>query len=204
MSPIRAVIFDLGNVLVFHENERVYERFAARTGIPVSEVRRLLTGWQLFEGTNRGQLNGDGIRREVCRLLGVEIPRQEFEQIWSCHFTVNTSMIPAIESLLGQVALVLLSNTNALHTAYLRPLLPVLELFDALLFSNEVHLVKPEPAFFELALTRARVRPSEAVFFDDLERYVQAARDIGIHAFVFTDTTSCVADLRRLGVTVAG
>ena len=200
MGGIEAVIFDLGNVLVFHDNDYLYRRLGERAGLSGEAVAEALADRRLFDGTNRGTLDAAGIHREVCRTLGLTVGFDEFTALWSCHFTVNAPIQPLVEGLVGRVKLVLLSNTNVLHTAYLRPRLPVLDRFDHLLFSHDLCLVKPEPAFFQAALARAGVAPQAAAFFDDIPGFVAAARAFGIHGYVFRDTHEFAGHLRELGL----
>jgi FMN phosphatase YigB (HAD superfamily) len=200
VGDVEAVIFDLGNVLVFHDNALLYRRLGERAGISGAQVAAVLADHTLFEGTNRGRLDAEGIRREVCRALGIDLGMEEFAPLWSCHFAINDAVLPLVEGLVGRVKLLLLSNTNALHTAYLRPRLPVLERFDHLLFSSEVGLIKPEPAFYQEALTRARVAATGAAFFDDHPPFVEAARTLGIRGYVFRDTDEFTGHLRQLGL----
>ena len=197
MPPPRALILDLGNVLVFHDNARLFLRLGQRAGLPPQEVAQRLTGWT---AANRGLLDAEGIRRDVCGALGVELPMEEFAPLWSSHFTVHEAVLPRVEGLVGRVKLVLLSNTNALHVAYLRPQLPVLQRFDAVLMSCEVGHVKPEPAFYQLALERAGCAPHEAAFFDDLPEFVEAANALGILGHLFTDAPTFDAQLKALGL----
>ncbi len=200
MGGVEAVIFDLGNVLVFHDNALMYRCLGERASLSGEAVGRALAARELFEGTNRGRLDAAAIHREVCRTLGLDLEMDEFAALWSCHFTVNEAVLPLVEGLAGRVKLVLLSNTNALHTAYLRPRLALLERFDHLLFSNEVGLIKPEAAFFREALTRAGVAPEAAAFFDDHPPFVEAARGLGIRAYLFRDTDEFAGHLRELGL----
>lgn len=197
--PPRAVILDLGNVLVFHDNALLFRRLGARAGLPPEEAARRLTGAG-WTAANRGLLDAEGIRRDVCGALGVELPMEEFAPLWSSHFTVHDAVLPRVEGLVGRVKLVLLSNTNPLHVAWLRPRLPLLERFDAVLMSCEVGHVKPEPAFFRLALERAGCEPQEAVFFDDLPEFVEAANAVGIRGQLFTDAPAFDAQLKALGL----
>ncbi|MDC0710461.1 HAD family phosphatase [Stigmatella sp. ncwal1] len=199
MAPPRALLFDLGNVLVFHDNGLLFQRLGARAGLPPQEVAQRLTGAG-WTAANRGQLNAEGIRRDVCGALGVELPMEEFAPLWSCHFTVHEAVLPRVEALEGRVKRVLVSNTNVLHVASLRPRLPLLQRFDALLMSCEVGLIKPEPAFFQLALERAGCAPEEAAFFDDLPEYVEAANALGIRGHLFTDAPTFDAQLKALGL----
>lgn len=199
MPPPRTIILDLGNVLVFHDNALLFLRLGQRAGLQPQEVAQRLTGAG-WTAANRGLLDAEGIRRDVCRALGVELPMEEFAPLWSSHFTVHTAVLPRVESLVGRVKLLLLSNTNALHVAYLRPQLPLLQRFDAVLMSCEVGHVKPEPAFYRLALERAGCAPHEAAFFDDLPEFVEAANALGIRGHLFTDAPGFDAQLRALGL----
>ncbi|MDY7232199.1 HAD family hydrolase [Hyalangium rubrum] len=199
MTPPRVLIFDLGNVLVFHDNAKLFAGLGARAGLSGTEVGQRLAGAG-WTAANRGQLDAEGIRRDVCKTLGVELPMEEFAPLWSCHFTLHEAVLPKVAALEGRVKRVLLSNTNALHVAYVRPKLPLLERFDAVLMSCEVGHVKPEPAFFQLALERAGCAPHEAAFFDDLPEFVEAANALGIRGQLFTDAPHFDAQLKALGL----
>jgi glucose-1-phosphatase len=200
MSPaVKAVLLDLGNVLVFHDNALLFSRLAARAGLAPEEAARRLTGAG-WTAANRGLLDAEGIRKDVCGALGVDLPMAEFAPLWSSHFTVHDAVLPRVEGLVGRVRLVLVSNTNALHVAYLRPRLPLLERFDALVMSCEVGHVKPEPAIYQRALERAGCRPDEAAFFDDLPEFVHAASALGLRGHVFTDAPAFDTQLKALGL----
>lgn len=199
MTPPRAIILDLGNVLVFHDNARLFLRLGQRVGLSGPEVAQRLTGAG-WTAANRGLLDAEGIRRDVCTSLGVEVPMEEFFPLWNCHFTVHEAVLPRVEGLVGRVKLALLSNTNKLHMAYLRPLLPLLERFDAVLLSCEEGHVKPEPTFYQRALERLGCAPHEAAFFDDLPEFVEAANALGIRGHVFTDAPAFDTQLKALGL----
>jgi putative hydrolase of the HAD superfamily len=193
------VLLDLGNVLVFHDNSLLFRRLGARAGLSPAEAERRLsgTGWT---AANRGLLGAEGIRRDVCGALGVDLPAEEFNALWSSHFTVHEAVLPRVEGLVGRVKLGLLSNTNVLHVAFLRPRLPVLERFDQVLLSCEVGLVKPEPAFYQEAVRRLGCAPEEVAFFDDVPEYVQAASALGIRGHLFTTAEAFDAQLKALGL----
>ena len=199
---VDAVILDLGNVLVFHDNALLLRRLAARAGTGGEAEHRLsdaLSG-PLAEAINRGELDGEGIRRQVCRILGSDIPADEFFNLWSSHFRPNEAIFPRVEVLSGQLPLVLLSNTNALHWEFLRPRLPALARFRGLVLSHEVGAAKPEPAIYLRAAEVAGVPPGRAAFFDDVPAYVDAANALGFRGHVFTDVTQFEEQLRALGL----
>jgi epoxide hydrolase-like predicted phosphatase len=75
-----------------------------------------------------------------------------------------------------------LSNANALHWGRYAEALD--EHFDVVLASHLVGVLKPDAACFERALAACDASPEDVVFFDDSEANVEAARAIGMHAFL--------------------
>ena len=57
--------------------------------------------------------------------------------------------------------------------------------FEVLIFSQEVHLVKPGKEIYQLAIKKTNIKPSEILFIDDKESNVNAAKELGINGFVF-------------------
>jgi len=69
-----------------------------------------------------------------------------------------------------------------------RSQLPIDELFDTIVDSSHEGVRKPNPAIYHLALERLSVAdPARAVFLDDFEGNVIAARDLGMHGIVVRD-----------------
>jgi haloacid dehalogenase superfamily, subfamily IA, variant 3 with third motif having DD or ED len=87
-----------------------------------------------------------------------------------------------------------------MHWRFVRPLIPQFDRFDGLILSCELHLAKPDPEIFQVALARARVRAQDAAYFDDVPAFVKAASALGIHARVFTGAPAFRAQLAELGI----
>jgi epoxide hydrolase-like predicted phosphatase len=81
-----------------------------------------------------------------------------------------------------------------------RSLIPVDELFEAVIDSSAVGLRKPDPAIYQLALERMSVsRPETTAFLDDFEPNVGAARALGMHGvLVGDDIAPALAELDRI------
>jgi putative hydrolase of the HAD superfamily len=200
VPDLRAVLLDLGNVLAFHDDALLFARFGARAGLSGAVARERLL--PLYPDVMTGALAGDDLRERVNAALDLQLDEPELAALWSCHFRLHDEVLPLVEGLLGRVALVLVSNTNARHVAHLRPRLPILERFDALVLSHELRVAKPDPGIFLEALRRAGVAPAQAAFFDDVPAYVDAAAALGIHGRVFTDAPAFARQLAELGLAV--
>lgn len=196
-----AVILDLGNVLAFHDNELLFLQLGEAYGREPTQLQAELDQG-LWDAVNTGHLPGDALRRELNARLGRTVDRADFEARWSCHFTINTPMVKAVEALVGKTTLVLLSNTHDLHMTYLRPRLPVLERFGGLVLSCGIGLRKPDLDIFRYAAQVAGAAPSRCVFFDDIERYAKSATAAGLHGRVFTSVDRFHLELRELGLDV--
>jgi FMN phosphatase YigB (HAD superfamily) len=199
MTPVRVVLLDLGNVLVFHDNALLIRRIAERGGISSAEVEQTLTQ-PLWDELIRGRVGPEALRSLLSRLVRAELSAAEARDLWSSHFTLNTGVFPYVEPLLGRVKVLLLSNTNAVHMSWIRPRLPLLDRFDGLVLSHEVGMAKPEPGIYREALRRAGVSAAEACFFDDIVEYVDAARALGIRGEVFTTVDAFRRQLAALGL----
>lgn len=199
MQRIEAVLFDLGNVLAFHDNALLFRRFAQAAKLAPEEAARRFDP-ALWQQVNLGAVGGEALRLEVNDRLGLALSPDEFFALWNCHFTVNQAILPHVDALAGRVKRLLLSNTNALHFDFLKPRLPVLARFDGLLLSHELHLAKPDEAIFRAALAAAGTAPEATAYFDDLPEYVEAARRLGIRALVFGETSAFPAQLKSLGL----
>lgn len=183
MPAIDAVILDLGNVLVLHDNALLFRNLGAQFGRSAQEAAAVVE--PLWERINRGTLAGDALIDTVARGLGGPIDRDRFVELWNSHFTPHLPMLGVVDSLIGRTRLVLLSNTNALHFDWIRARVPLLDAFDALVVSHETGLAKPDRAIFERAVACAGTTADRTVFFDDLEPYVVAARGAGLQAHLF-------------------
>jgi 2-haloacid dehalogenase len=75
--------------------------------------------------------------------------------------------------------------------------------FRGILVSGEVGLIKPDPRIFELLIERFAIDPRRAVYIDDVEANVIAARPFGIHAIHFTTPAALRSELAALGLLTA-
>ena len=102
------------------------------------------------------------------------------------------------------VAVYALSNWSAETFPDARERFPFLDLFDGIVISGDVGVVKPEARIFEHLVRRYGIDPAEAVFIDDQPANVEAAERLGFVAIRFQDAPGLRRELERLGLVPRG
>ena len=74
------------------------------------------------------------------------------------------------------------------------------DIFDAIFASNKIGLAKPHPDFYRYILDKEGIKPEDAIFVDDFEENVAAAKKLGITSILFTDSKSLRQEIKGLKV----
>lgn len=68
--------------------------------------------------------------------------------------------------------------------------------------SAHIGLMKPNKEIFDYAIQKNNLLPHETLFIDDHLPNTTAASAFGLHTILFSDATSCLNELGRLGVNI--
>ncbi|MEP6715292.1 MAG: HAD family phosphatase [Terriglobia bacterium] len=198
---IKAIIFDLGRVIVPFDYRRGYALLEARCGIPAAEIPGRIAPTGLVERFECGQIEPRDFVEQLSGQLGLKTGYDDFCQIWSSIFLPETLISEELlKGLARSYRLVLLSNTNAIHFEMIRSNYPLLRHFHALILSYEVGAMKPAPVMYRKAIEAAGCRAEECFFTDDIAAYVKGATEQGIDAVQFRSAAQIEEELRRRGV----
>jgi putative hydrolase of the HAD superfamily len=141
----------------------------------------------------------DGYWLEIGPSLGLSSPDQihAFRERYFADETIDGGVLDLLHKLHGRYKLAVLSNAPPRLTQWLENW-GILDLFDVVVCSGDVGLVKPDPAIFRLTLARLEVAPDEAIFIDDSPGHVAAACALGLQGIHFTTAEALAGDLDRL------
>ncbi len=201
-SPPKALIFDLGGVIVPLKFQHAYARMAPLCGCEPEEIPKRIASTDLVRRFETGRIEPEPFARELLEAIGAPpMSYAEFQDVWCWIFGPETILRePFFRALRERHRLVLLSNTNALHYEILAARHPLLGLFDETVLSYEVGAMKPSPEIYRAAIERAGCAPHECFFTDDVLPYVEGARAAGIDAVQFTSPAQLETELRARGV----
>ena len=177
-GPLRDVIFDIGNVLLFFDF-RIFARKIAPDCLYDAEELLARLEQPVWEMEARGLRPAEFFRLAAGQ-IGYQGGAGEFVAAWQEIFEPNEALIRFAERLKEQGhRLFLLSNTNPWHAEYFLARYPVFELFDDHVFSHEEVCAKPEPRIYQIATERFGVNPAETIYIDDRLENVEAGRSAG-------------------------
>lgn len=201
---IKAVIFDLGNTIIPFDFARSYARMTALCGHDTPEIRRRIGATDLVVRLESGQIDPEDFIRQISALLEIEISFDEFLDLWGSIFERETLIPDSLPATLREngYRLVVLSNTNDLHMRFIRERYPILRHFHSLVLSHEVGAQKPSPKIYAEAIRQAGCLPGECFFTDDIEQYVEGAKQAGIDAVQFKKYEQLREELLARGVRI--
>ncbi len=122
----------------------------------------------------------------------------DLEDLNSGELAKNTALIDYISELKPRFHIGLLSNISSDWIT--RKLLSPTEaaLFDEMVLSYQIGMIKPDPRVYELVCERLGVELSEAIMIDDRADYVAAAKAIGLQGITYTDFVNMKLELQTL------
>lgn len=199
---IRAVISDLGRVVLWFDNDIFLRKLAERSAKPFEDVKTAVHGdLELIRRFDGGVLTPEQFCAQVNRAIGANVPFDEFYETYKDIFSLNTPVVNVLARVKSAgFPTVLLSNVDPVRFAFIRGRYPEILFFDAYVLSYELRLLKPDPAIYLEAARRAGVPPEECVLIDDMERNVRGAEAAGLRGILYTPETDLEAELRALGL----
>jgi len=195
----RAVIFDVGRVIIRVDLSRPFKQLGEHDGLSHEEVLQELERDPRWPDWQEGRIGPRDWHAHLSKKLRFSYGFEEFCAIWNGVLDPGTILPDALfERLAQQCGIALLSNTDPLHVAHIEANFPFVRHFRARVYSCRVGSSKPSPAIYHRALREVGAMPDEALFIDDLRENASAAARLGIHAFQFTSADELLAEFSRL------
>ncbi len=196
---IRAVVFDIGGVLVIAPDLGAGRRWEDRLGWPAGELEQRMRA--VWRGGSIGAITLDDVHQAIRERLGLDEQQlAEFmADLWHEYLgTANTEIIEFARQLRPRFRTGILSNSFVGAREQERAAYGFEDLVDELVYSHEAGMSKPDPGIYALACARLDVRPEEMAFLDDTEVCVAGAREAGIHAVHYRNNTQAIEEIEKL------
>lgn len=194
----KAIIFDIGNVVLEWQPEHILRSVFSVANLPLLLEQTFLSPeWLAYD---QGLISTKDLKEQLADKL-------------ECSNT-------AIEALLQSVVVALrpfpemielLSRLKGLgYTIYALSNMPqdiflslfeqhkFWSLFDDIVISSQIKLIKPDPAIFEFVLSKHRLKANECIFLDDSAANIATANDMGFATIKVINFQQAIDDLNEL------
>ena len=177
---VKAVVFDLGKVLVDFDYGIAARKLAENSGKYTDEIKTVIDQSPLLFRYESAQMTTPQFFDEVRQRIGFQGGFGEFAAAFADIFTEIPEMTRLHAALRARgLSTFVLSNTNEIAVAHVRRNFPFFARFTDYVLSFEHGVLKPEPRIYEIAEEKSGVQGGEILFLDDKPENVAAAAQRG-------------------------
>jgi glucose-1-phosphatase len=203
-GELRAILFDLGGVVIDIDFKRAFQIWAARASCDAAELEQRFTFDEAYEQHETGDLHSSGYFNALRETLNVSLSEDDLVVGWN---DIYLGIIPGMVKLLAGASqrfpLYAFTNSNPTHqSVWSVRFAAELSIFKTIYVSSELGVRKPDPRSFSLVADRMGVRASEVLFFDDSLENVDGAVSAGMRGVVVESTKDVTVALSRFGLEV--
>ena len=200
-AGIKNIIFDVGDVLIDFR----YEEYMRDLGFSEDVIRLFVENMILSEHWHQldlGEMDEDEAPDHFMRI----IPGHDTEvrAFWE-HIADIVAEYPEAAPLITDLkrsgySVYLLSNYPPKLADLHWRVFTFMDQLDGMVISGREHITKPDPAIYELLVSRYGLKMEECLFIDDREINVEAAAKLGMDAILFTGYDALRAELKNKGL----
>ena len=205
MPKLRAVIFDIGRVLIRLDIQRVKSALAEGLSLNPEELWSAIEKDPRWPDWQEGRISPRDWHLHLCKRFNLSLDFEQFKNVWNSALDPDPIHKASLFARLSKShRLGLLSNTDPIHVEKLESTYDFFGHFPKAVrtYSCSVGASKPDPLIYREALRACKVRAEETVYIDDILAFVEAARRLGFTGVQFQSPSQLYADLRQSGVEV--
>jgi len=204
-TGIRAIIFDIGRVLVRLDIRKTQSVLANGSSLTPEELWSAIEKDVRWKDWQEGRISPRDWHLNLTKRFGIALSFDDFVRAWNSTLDPQPIQPDSLfEDLSKNYRLALLSNTDPIHVSHLESTYSFYAYFPkpVRIYSCAVGVAKPNPLIFREALKACRVRAKQAVYIDDIATFAEAASALGMNGIQYLGRQQLLADLQQLAVKV--
>ncbi len=195
--PIRAIIFDVGDVILRETDHVRRFEWEKRLGLARGQLTRLVQDSEPAAHAASGEVSERQVWEAVGAQLGLDTAQiSELQRdFWSSE-QLDTTLVQFIQSLRPRYKIGILSNAWSDARYFHNTKFKMNTWVEAAVYSAEVKLLKPDPRIYQIVLDQLEVPASECVFVDDKPVNIEAAQALGMQGVLCRNTQQTIDEIR--------
>ena len=196
---IAAVIWDLGGVILKTEDTSHREKWEKRFDLEPWGLEKLVFGNPISQSASKGNASIEDIWDYVQSKLGMEDEEMyAFRKDFFAGDEVDLELMAFIRQIKTKFKSGMITNAWPGMRHFIEQEWDIADAFEDIVVSAEIHLVKPDPEIYELALDQLKVPAQEAVFIDDFIENIEGDENVGMTGIHFRSTAEVMEKLRAM------
>lgn len=200
MSAPKALLLDLGGVLLRYRPQAAFDCWAEAAGVPAASIARRWAVDDAYKALEVGAIDFAEYARRLSLRLGIALPAEAWLRGWNApigkHYASVARLLPGLAA---RLPLYCFSNTNAAHQAVWQPqldtlLAPVTKVYA----SWQLGARKPDAGAYRKVVADMGFAEGDVLFIDDNRDNVAGARAAGLDARHTTGAAATVAILKAV------
>jgi glucose-1-phosphatase len=200
-KPPRAVIFDVGGVIIHVDSARSFAALGKRAGFSPGHVWKALQTEPHWADWQEGRMSPRDWHKHLSEKFQLSLNFEEFCESWN-RMLEHATLLP--ESLFERLAescrVALLSNSDPIHVAHIEAAFPFVRHFPVRIYSCRVGICKPAPTIYYHVLRELDASPEGVLYVDDTRENAAVATSLGMTGFHFTSPAELLSEFTRLGL----
>lgn len=197
MKTVKALLFDLGGVIVDLDYHKTINAFDALGVANTESIYNQFNQTEIFDGFETGSLTG----KEFIHLMKDQIPtyssESEIKKAWNAMILgFEEAKLKQIKKYSEKIPCYLLSNTNEIHLEYIQTLLGEMPfknlelLFSKCYYSHIIGKRKPHKETFEWVLNDMGYTAEDVLFIEDSPQHIEGAKTMNLNTLYLTQERS--------------
>jgi glucose-1-phosphatase len=197
-TPIKNIIFDLGNVIIDISVPETAQAFAHLLNRDLAWVEQQLRMASVFRRYETGEWSDEQFRDNVRQVLCVPFTDEQIDTAWNALLlTIPPARVELLQWLKPRYRTFVLSNTSPIHIREVNHILrrdtgadSLDLLFEKVYLSYEMGKMKPSPEIYQQVLDESGLNAEETLFLDDNFDNVVGAQQLGIQTVHITESVT--------------
>lgn len=201
-QPIRALLFDLGGVLIDIDFDRVFRSWQPISRLSFEEMKATFRFDLPYRQHERGELDATEYFAHLRRQLALHDDHARIVDGWNAVFAGEiAATMRMVQAARSKLPCHVFSNTNITHKQAWSARYPAIAAsFDHVFASCDIGQRKPERAAFEHVARALGVSPEAIMFFDDSTENVAGAAACGLRAVQVRSPADVETALHGIGI----
>jgi FMN phosphatase YigB (HAD superfamily) len=182
---MKTIFFDYHGVVGKWDEEILFSNISTMFNLDEEKIHKLFYNNKLLNEIEKGNKNSMQLLEELNMISNKSITLNEFKQVLNGVYYDNNEIVNFIKSIKTRYRLFVTQNAMDLDEEYQFKNLHSFKIFDKIYSSCKLNTRKDNILFFKQIIDENNLKIDDIIYFDDIKKYVDTAKTLGIKAYVF-------------------